>query len=172
MSWGTPSIPVAGTLIAVSWATTIVNDLLALRASPPNRAAAYYNNTLSVGSNSSQLVSLNTEIYDTASMHDTVTNNSRIVVPEAGSYIATAQALVGANYDVTGYVQIRKNGAVAKRGGTQGGGIAMVTMLGVSMAASDYFDMVCETPGSAVIFGGSDPTYACRLEVIGPLPYA
>lgn len=42
-------------------------------------------------------IPFNQERYDTASMHDNVTNNSRITAPSAGYYLVTGTVTFGVN---------------------------------------------------------------------------
>ena len=74
--------------------------------------SATVNNTLT-------LVPFGAESYDTASMHSTSSNTSRIIVPVAGNYHIIAQC--GWAFNATGRrtITVRKNAAGVSGGGTQ-----------------------------------------------------
>lgn len=59
---------------------------------PAVLASSAYNNAVqSVPTATWTVLNLNSEDFDTASMHDTATNNSRVVCPTAGLYLLVAQ---------------------------------------------------------------------------------
>lgn len=80
-----------------------------------------------------------TEAYDTDTMHDNVTNNSRLVAKTVGMYDLKVQIEWTAN--ATGYraVQIRKNSAGSAAGGTRVGW-AFVSAATVASSTTVPFD--------------------------------
>lgn len=51
------------------------------------KARAFHNANVNIPSASTTTVALNSESYDTDSMHDTITNNSRLTIKTAGKYM-------------------------------------------------------------------------------------
>jgi len=79
------------------------------------------NQTVGIGNN--DVMSFNTEDYDTDTLHDTASNNSRIVVPAqlAGFWAMTFAAEVNAdtaNHNGRMILSLRKNASGAGGGGT------------------------------------------------------
>jgi len=69
----------------------------------------------SIANNTSTLIAFNTEIFDNDTMHDAVTNNTRLTCKSAGKYLVIAQ--VGFEVNTTGYrgLDILKNGMLVGR---------------------------------------------------------
>lgn len=99
MPYTSPATVVSGTTIATAWGNSVKagTDYL---ANPP-ACRVYHNTTQSVGSGGSLALAFNTELYDTDTMHDTVTNNSRITAKTAGIYLLNAAVQVAAAADYT-----------------------------------------------------------------------
>lgn len=73
----------------------------------------FHNANQSIANNTETTVAFNSERFDTASMHDTVTNNSRITIGTAGLYLVTFSGVWQAGADYTYiYVYPRMNGTV------------------------------------------------------------
>lgn len=69
-----------------------------------------HNANQAIANNSVTVLAFNTERFDTAGMHDTATNNSRITIPEDGIYLIGAEVrFEGSNTGVRLLI-IRKNG--------------------------------------------------------------
>lgn len=64
------------------------------------------------------LLTFDSEYYDTASMHDTVTNNSRLVAPVTGVYDLSVSVSFAAQSTGNRYFLVRKNAAGSPAGGT------------------------------------------------------
>lgn len=82
------SVPItavaAAKLTATQWNASVRDNILFL-ANPP--ACRVYRTTAQTIANSSNTaLAFNSERYDTAAMHDNVTNNSRITIPTTGIY--------------------------------------------------------------------------------------
>ena len=66
-------------------------------------------------------ITWDTEVYDTDTMHDNATNNTRITFTTAGTYLITLNAMWGASATGTRRIVIEKNGT------TYGTGTAVIT---------------------------------------------
>lgn len=73
--------------------------------------SVYNDAAITLSNDTATAVAMNTEVYDTDTMHDTSTNNSRVIFKTAGKYIVT-QNLVYA-HNTTGYrsIELRLNGS-------------------------------------------------------------
>lgn len=96
-------------------------------------------------------VAWDTENHDTAAMHDTVTNNSRITAPTAGVYLVGAVLSIAASADANPRgLRIRKDGATTVGealvynsdpvGGAANTTINLVTML--EIGATEYVEVM------------------------------
>lgn len=77
------------------------------------KANAFNSAAQAVATGSFVSLNLDSETYDTAGMHDLVTNNSRVIIQEAGTYIILARARFAASAATQVAIQIIKNGATA-----------------------------------------------------------
>jgi hypothetical protein len=96
------------------------------------------------------------ENYDTDSMHDNVTNNSRITIKTAGKYSILAQSEWASNSTGLRILQIRKNGVdtvgYSRIGSGQGGANDEVIFVG-DLAVNDYLELrVWQNSGGALDF--------------------
>ena len=73
--------------------------------------SVYSSSTQSIPNSSHTAVNFNSEHFDTDSMHDTSTNNSRITVKTAGKYMVVANIVFAFNATGQRQVQIRVNGS-------------------------------------------------------------
>lgn len=181
MSWTTPFTAVAGSVYtAAQWNTYGRDNLLALRALPDHRCNAYHNTTQVVTAGNTDSLSLNSEVFDTAAMHDVSTNNSRITIQSGGDgfywiYGMTIAAQTSAT-TVTARLHVAINGSIVATSSitSPDSNLLQPTSLsvfwGASMEATDYIELYGEAIGQAVTFGSSTAARATRLQVIGPLP--
>lgn len=105
MAWTNPFTAVsAAVALASDWNTSGRDNLLYLkdRIDNPPRAAVTHSTTQSIGTGTDTVISMNSEYADSAALHDTVTNNSRITVPNgqggwwaAGAYVEFAANATG-----------------------------------------------------------------------------
>jgi hypothetical protein len=79
-------------------------------ASPP-ACSAYNSANISAPDNTGTVVTLNSEYYDTDTMHSTTVNTSRITFTTAGIYVVTFVCLWNKNANGDRQAQIRKNGS-------------------------------------------------------------
>lgn len=113
MTWTTPRTWVAGEKpSAATWNTHLRDNLSHLANKATCRA--YRSAVQSAGNNATTVVTFDQERWDTATMHDTSTNNDRITVPAGwgGLYIVTFSFELAAAADYT-HVRggIRLNGS-------------------------------------------------------------
>lgn len=104
-----------------------------------------------------KLVGFDSEDYDTASMHDTVTNNSRLTVPVSGKYLIQAVIEFAANgtgmravyYRINGGADIYLSTEPAVAGASTKHRITAVTI--DDLAANDYVEIrVKQTSGGSL----------------------
>jgi hypothetical protein len=88
MAYTTPTAGTAGQVLTATNYNVLVNDVIALAVPPACRAiqAAAQTTTDSVAT----AIVFGAESYDTDTMHDNVTNNTRITIRTAGIYVVTA----------------------------------------------------------------------------------
>lgn len=120
-------------------------------------------------------MALNAEDHDTDSMHDTVTNNSRVAAPVTGKYRVAGQIFY-ATTSGTNYVLFDKNHAgVFIRGvPTDNGGASgmLASLPAIALTAGDYIEMVgYHTQAGSINTGDSGTTPSQQnylsLELIG-----
>lgn len=115
------------------------------------------------------VITLTGESFDTHAMHDLVTNNSRITVPQTGKYLVVATVAHGAT---SGQVQTRihKNGAFwslcAAAGTAFGINLQCVDVM--SLAAGDYVELAAyQASGSTFNAGGGEGQTSLAVTYMG-----
>ena len=88
MAYTTPRTWVTGELVTAAFMNANVRDNVSFLANPPT-CLVYHNATQSIANNTFTPAAFNSETNDTDTMHDTVTNNTRITFKTAGIYIIT-----------------------------------------------------------------------------------
>lgn len=130
------------------WASAV--PVLATCGASTNGAQATANNTWFP-------VPLGTENWDSGTMHDTVTNNTRITVPTTGYYIFVATIEFGANASGFRVIAIAKNGTrepynrqqISASSGSDS--YRLTTSEIMSLTAADYVEMhVIQDSGGAL----------------------
>lgn len=111
MAYSSPATVVTATTITSTWGNSVktATDYL---ANPP-ACRVYHNATQSFTNNTEATVAFNSERFKTvAGMHNTVTNNSRITISDAGLYIVGAhiEFASAADYNLA-YAYFRVNAA-------------------------------------------------------------
>lgn len=151
MTYTAPPTFAVGDEFTASWQNTYIKANLDFLATPPSvRATA--SSTTAIANSTWTLIAFDGETWDwaTTAMHDTSTNNSRLVAPVAGKYQVTAFSAWTPNATNARYLMLRKNSGGASGGGTvlsqnQGWGSAAVESINVvtdtfSLAANDYIE--------------------------------
>lgn len=116
-----------------------------------------YNSAFSVPNNTTTAVALNTESYDTDNWHDTITNNSRMTVPQGISRIRAygdVRFILNSSTGARG-LYIFKNGAIVAGSvspTSSTNSIHLNVVLGpVSVVAGNYFELaVLQSSGGAM----------------------
>jgi len=178
VSWVAPTTAIAGAIATASlWNSDVRDNALALRATPANRCVAYHDNTQTVVAAATDALNLAAEDVDTATMHDLVTNNPRVVIPSGGGgfYLAIGQSFVDQANNGTVELQLRVTGTAIRRSFAETAGANFegrtMCVFGMSvMTAAGYFDLAGAATSNSFIFGSTTASLATRLEVIGPLP--
>lgn len=159
----TPLDATAGTKISASAFDAGVRDPLNFVMTNYPRVHAYdgSGNVVADTSTPIKLILFDSEVYDTDSMHSTVSNTSRIVFTTAGLYSIDAQIQFPSATYTAGLFNTRLNAAGASGGGTSlqnmqfniaGGGSAPSphTTFARFFAAADYIEFfVAQTSGAA-----------------------
>ncbi|GIF71914.1 hypothetical protein [Asanoa siamensis] len=166
----------AGADILATDVTALTTRIAALE-SPPRCRAWSSAGVASSANNSLVLVPLDSESYDSASMHSTGTNNSRIVIPSAGTYKVLAQANWSANATGRRAISVRLNAAGSGSGGTEimlasrAPAPASGTQLQVAdelvFAQNDYIEMFTlqSSGGTLTVGGGQYATWLLARKV-------
>ena len=178
MAYTAPMTAVAGAIFTAAQYNTYDRDnMIAEHATPSNRCVAYHDNTQTVVAAATDALNLAAEDVDTATMHDLVTNNPRVVIPSGGGgfYLAIGQSFVDQANNGTVELQLRVSGTAIRRSfeETAGANFEGRTMFVFGMAvmsAAGYFDLAGAATSNSFIFGSTTAALATRLEVIGPLP--
>jgi hypothetical protein len=146
MAYSSPATVVTGTTITSTWGNSVKTAADYL-ANPP-ACRVYHTANQAINNNALTALAFNSERFDTNTMHDTVTNNSRITFNTAGLYIVTgsfAFALDTDYTDITGL--IRMTGATTIAEETRyATGVSAIPRLTIStlykFAVSEYVELV------------------------------
>lgn len=166
-----PTITTGQLVTADDYLNLVKEWIDSLRVQPVNRCYAYHNTTQTVAAAATDPLNLNSEVYDTASMHSAVTNNPRITVPTAGLYRIHGRTSVANNDNGTVTVTLRKNGSpltpnVADAFQTAAANFEdqwLQVYTEIELAANDYVELVAAAVTNAFIFSST------QLTVIGPI---
>lgn len=121
-------------------------------------ARVYHNATQSISSGGTAApLAFNSERYDTDTIHDNSTNNTRLTCKTAGSYLIIGSVLFDVNATGQRLLEIRLNGTTlladqrtnAIAGGTLGTGLTIATQY--PLAVNDYVELlVFQNSGSSL----------------------
>lgn len=162
MPYSAPTTITTGQLVTASLMNTDWAGNIAFLANPP--ACRVYNNASISHATSGnwQTVTFNSERYDTATMHDTVSNTSRITVPVDGLYLITGHIEFAANATGVRGIQILFNGTGTSvagayyptTGGIVGTGLSIATVY--KFAATNYVELQgYQTSGGALVINST-----------------
>lgn len=139
------------------------------------RAIAYHNTTQSINNTTETVLNLNSEDVDTATMHDTATNNSRITIPTGGDgfYLFTVKVPFASNAVGERFIRAFKNGVAHKMLERQSANTVDDTVLTGSfmlqLAAADYIEIAAyQSSGGALNIGSatrSSSTEICATKL-------
>jgi hypothetical protein len=116
------------------------------RENPGIGARVYNSANISVANNAVQALTFDSERYDTASMHSTSVNTSRLTCTVAGWYAIGAHAIHDANATGVRGLYIRMNGATfigpveGPAGATAARGTAQTVVTVYQLAVGDYVE--------------------------------
>lgn len=169
MPYTAPTTRATSNLItATIWNTDLVDNITYL-ANPP-ACRVYHNTTQSIPHITLTKLSFNSERFDTNTMHDTVTNNSRITFNTAGLYIVgfCFEMVGGADYNMC-YGDIYLNNTTAlvdqrsRAGANSQWGASMTTVYKFAVAdyieARVYHDNAALAARNSVVTNNSNPEF-------------
>lgn len=129
------------------------------------RCHAYHSTTQSINDITATALNFDSERYDNDTMHDTVTNNSRVKATHAGVYDIVGSIAYAAN--ATGYRQarLRLNGTTylaIQLQPSAGAGVETVVVVSTqyTLAATDYIELVAFHSAGTAINSNNDANYA------------
>jgi hypothetical protein len=155
--------------------THVRDNLLELRATPANRCSAYNAGTQGITAGAAAVaLTFDSEEYDSATMHSTSSQTSRVTIPSGG----------GGTYHVNGRTQkngvngllvleLRKNGGATPIRSTEANTSTVMSLVisdAVVLAAGDYLELFASHSSNDANLGSANAQSASRLTVIGPLP--
>ena len=159
MAFNTPStVSTGGTATAALWNTSVRDNINFLVDPPMCQAQRASNQTIT--SASSTAIAMTGDVFDTDTMHDPTTNNTRITCNTAGVYLFTGTIQFDANSSGVRYLQLWLNGTtdIADVGSTSTSATNL-TKLSIAfpwqMAVNDYMEMrAYQTSGGGLIVLG------------------
>lgn len=110
MAYVTPRTWVAGAVLTAAQLNQDIRDNVTFLANPP-ACRVYHNAAQSIANAAETPVAFNSERFDTDSMHDTATNNTRITFNTAGIYVVTFSGQWASDVDGIRQATIKLNGA-------------------------------------------------------------
>lgn len=165
MAYSAPTTITTGQLVTASLMNADWGGNITFLANPP-ACRVYHAATQSiVTSGTPQILAFNTERFDTNTMHDTVTNNSRITINTAGLYVVNAYVEFAASATGTREVDLLVNGttfiAVDLRPATAAGTTVIAVSSMWKFAATDYVQArVTQSSGGALNVSAGSATSA------------
>lgn len=176
MAWTSPGTAVVGQLLTASyWNAQVRDNLLFLFNQPSARVT--HNANQSIASATVTALAFNTERWDTDTIHDPVTNNSRLTCKTAGKYLIWANinwdasnggTFREARFRVSGGSDYALQGAQVANGLTGGGtGAAnMILTAIVDLAVNDYVELLVRhdvgAPINVNVVGVSSPEFGMQ----------
>lgn len=108
MAYSSPASVSAGTVAPATWGNSVkaAADYL---ANPPS-CRVYNSADISLPNGTFTVITFNQERHDTASMHSTSVNTSRITIPDAGLYLITGHLAFASNATGIRAARIQMNG--------------------------------------------------------------
>jgi len=116
----------------------------------------------SIADNTETALAFDTEIFDTDTIHDNVTNNSRLTCKTAGKYLIIGEAVFASNTTGHRRIVLYLNGttqfAIQRWDNSQGVGVEMVVTCLFNLAVNDYVELrVYQNSGGALNALASSP---------------
>jgi len=165
-----PHVSVGQFIEPADW-NNLVDAINAL--ADPARAAVFNNGTQAVADSTWTAVLFGSESYDTAGMHSTASNTSRLVAPADGTYHVSAQISFAASNVGARKVRFLKAGGTVDVGGgviESACGAGEPTMLSTSMEvqllANEYVEAyVWQSSGGSLNMGDTTGALYCRMQM-------
>lgn len=140
------------------------------------RCVAYNNAAQTVTAGNTTVLTLNAEDLDVTTLHDTVTNNSRVTIPTGGDglYLVIGKAQMQAaasNAANIGRLHLRKNGTTTVKSDghqiivnndVQDGTVVEL----LALVATDYVELLGQAVQSDIAFGSSTRGLSTTLSVV------
>lgn len=177
---GNPFLRLANVAVANGF-TSIVNANITdtrtvatvLGFESPKRCRVYKDANQSINNGAVTVLSFNQETFDTDTMHDNVTNNSRITINTPGVYLIKGQVSFASNTTGLRQILLHKNGtglyASASAAPANGDRTTHQISAIVQAAAADYFELAAnQTSGGALNIEGvaGDLYYGTNFEAV------
>ena len=177
MAWTAPSTWVAGAVLTAAELNEQLRDNMNFLAIP-NMARARSTTTTGIPTGVATVIPFAAaDSYDTAAMHSTTVNNSRVTVNLIGVYSITGQFYLEGNSGGTQrLIIIYKNGAEVQSVGipppASPGARLNITMLDYASAATDYYELAAyhDRPTSGLnltAFGAGGETASLAVTYMG-----
>jgi hypothetical protein len=150
MAYTTPTTAAGQVLTSAIWNASVRDNIIYLqdRLDNPPRVRAYHSATQSIANATDTAVALNSEFDDTAAMHSTVSNTSRLTIPtgQGGWYFFAGYVEFAANATGQRALTLRYAGTDLVVSTTVGAASAGVTRLTIATfypaAAATYYELV------------------------------
>jgi hypothetical protein len=172
VAWTTPRTWVAGELITAAMMNTHVRDNFVALDSPP-AARVYHSSGQVITTSTETALNFDSERFDTDTIHDNATANTRLTCRTAGRYMITTSIGWDANATGIRYCLLRLNGTtyIARDVATLGHATVNTThtlAAPYDLAVNDYVEVaVMQTSGGNLgiaYLGNYSPTFAmCKL---------
>lgn len=154
--------------------STAITPTLPITNAAQYRCGAYNSAGQSIATATWTSANLNSEDYDVGTMHDTVTNNSRITVPTGGGGLYYVCGILSFDSNGTGVRagRLRKNGATVltqcnqpNAGATDAVSVPLNTV--ISLNAADYIEMQgYQNSGGNLNIGSATRELGCTLQMV------
>lgn len=170
MAYTTPTTASGQVLTSAIWNASVRDNIIYLqdRADNPPRARVTHNATQSLTNGADTALAFNTEATDSAALHDTATNNSRLTVPsgQAGFWLFVAYCEFAANATGQRKLAIRVDGATVFAGVAVDAAASGVTRLAVTallaLTAGQYAEAVASQNSGGALNVSTDPQFSAQ----------
>lgn len=137
---------------------------------PTCRATRAGASTQSITNATNTAINCTTEDFDTDTMHDNTTNNTRVTATTAGKYVLTAAVEFTSNATGTRGLHLRLNGttfiALNTANAVNGVETYLTTTTEYSLSATDYVEaVVYQSSGGALTICPAQPASLCAVRV-------
>lgn len=174
-AWGVPSVPELSAGGAGQLVRTNPSTLVSEWFTPP-ACRVYHSASQAIAPATGTVLAFNSERFDSAAMHDTATNNSRITAPISGVYALTATVQWNSNASASFQTSLMLNGTtlIALQIVTPAAGGALnhgqVVAAIYKLAAGEYVEVYVyqATAGSVNVLSGGNYSPEFAAAWLGP----